>query len=221
MHDFSEVVRAHLGRLDVDPAREFEIREELTAHLADAFADARRRGHSDEDAMALAMGQVEDWQQLAQHLRRAEGEGSGMSHHTKTLWLPGMTMLGCAAVFVLATLWLAPGERWANPDARVQTLAAAFGLLLYAAFGATGAAWSRRAGGGWRERCAAGLFPLALHVAMVLPAIGLSVLHETFRHPTHPLNPQLGVVVALILAPGLALLLGAAPFLRGDTNPAR
>jgi hypothetical protein len=77
------------------------------------------------------------------------------------------------------------------------------------AFGATAAAWSRRAGG-WRKRVAAGLLPLALHVTVVLPAIVMSGLSESVQHPDHAVNFQPGVVFILIVVPGIALMLGAA-----------
>ena len=70
-----------------------------------------------------------------------------MSHRVKALWLPGMTTLGCAASLLLGITRLAPAELWADPRAGVHRLIAGLGISAYVAFGALGAAWSRRVGG--------------------------------------------------------------------------
>lgn len=211
MHDFAPFVREHLRLRGASLTRNREIREELTAHLQDVYADALRRGCSETEAIDLAQAQVTDWTQLAQRLAHAEDEDI-MSHHTRTVFQPGLAMLGCAAAVLIGMFWFAPGEWWAEHRTRTTLLMAT--LPLYAAFGATGAAWSRRAGGTWRERLAAGLLPIALHIAVVLPAIVLGSLAERIRHPEWGLNPQPKVVLALVVVPGLALTAGAAPFLR-------
>ena len=144
-----------------------------------------------------------------------------MSHDTKTLWLPGMAALCCAAALVLGITWLAPPALWADPRPGAQWLAAAIGISSYVAFGALGASWSRRAGGSVSVRFLAGVFPLALHLAVVIPAIAISILSENRLHPEH-LRPnlQLGVVLALVVIPGVALAIGTLPFL-GDSSSAR
>ena len=59
-------------------------------------------GHSADEALRLALAQVTDWTQLAHGVTCATTEGALMSHHAKTLWLPGVTMFGCAATVLLA-----------------------------------------------------------------------------------------------------------------------
>ena len=211
MHDFAALVRERLRLRGVSATRDREIRDELTAHLEDVYADALRRGSSETEAIDLAQAQVTDWTQLAQRLAHAE-DGDIMSHHTRTVFQPGMAMLGCAAAMHVGLAWFAPGEWWAEHQTRTTLLMAT--LPLYAAFGATGAAWSRRAGGTAGERLAAGLLPVALHIAVVLPAILLGSLAELARHPEWAINPQPKVILALVVVPGLALTAGAAPFLR-------
>ncbi len=214
MPDFAAIVRERLSLHGVAPGHAGDIRAELTAHLEDTYAGAKERGHTDEEALRLALAQVTDWTQLAHGLTCATTEGGMMSHHTRSLWLPGMTMLGCSATVLLAIGWLTPGAWWASRDSGMDVAAATAAILLYVVFGATGAAWSRRVGGTWRERLGAGLLPLALHVAVVGVAILTNVLTELQRHPEHALNPQLRVLFVFVLVPGLALSMGAAPFLR-------
>ena len=118
---------------------------------------AVRRGCTETEATNLALAQVTDWTPLARRLTRAEEKGSVMSSHVRTLWIPGLTILGCTAAVLLGLFWFAPGEWWANQDTRAQIAAGT--VLLYALLGAVGAAWSRSVGGTWRERLGAGLLP--------------------------------------------------------------
>jgi MFS family permease len=212
VHDFGAQVRDRLPLREADTARGREIREELTAHLEDVYADALRRGCSETEAIDLAQAQVIDWTQLAQRLAHAEDGDTMISHHTRTIWRPGMAMLCCVAALHIGLSWFAPGEWWADTRLRATMIVAM--LAFYVAFGATAAAWSRRAGGTVRERLAAGLLPVALHIAVVLPALVLGSLAERARHPEWRINPQPKVMLALIVVPGLALTAGAAPFLR-------
>ena len=216
MHDFAALVRERLRLPGANPSRDREIREELTAHLEDVYTDAIRRGCSETEATDLARAQVTDWTQLAQRLAHAEEGNTMISHHTRTIWRPGMAMLCCVAALHIGLSWFAPGEWWA--DLRLRATMTAAILALYVAFGATAAAWSRRAGGTRRERLAAGLLPVALHIAVALPAIVLGSLAERERHPDWGINPQPKVLLALVVLPGLALTVGAAPFLRRRTG---
>jgi hypothetical protein len=215
VHDWSEIVCARLRRVSLDADREHEIRAELAGHLEDAYEDARRRGCSEEDAVARALAAVPDWAQLERTIQRANQEGELMSLATKTLWAPGMAGLFCAAALVLGVTRLASPARWADPRPEAQWLAAAIGLSCYVAFGALGASWSRRAGGSVWVRFLAGVFPLALHVAMVITAIAIGMVSEIRWHPQQlRLNFQLGVVLAFVIIPGIALAVGTLPFLR-------
>ncbi len=214
MPDFAAIVRERLQLRGITPGHAADIRAELTAHLEDSYADAKNRGHADEEALRLALAQVTDWTQLAHGLTCATNDGGMVSHHMKSLWLPGLTTLGCSATILLGIGWLVPGAWWANRDGAPEVAAATAAILLYVLLGAIGAAWSRRVGGTWRERLGAGLLPIALHVAVVVAAILANILTEFQRHPAHALNFQLRVLFVFVLVPGLALLVGAAPFLR-------
>ena len=58
MRDWSSVVRSRLIALGIEAEREEQIRAELAGHLEDAYADAIRRGCTEEDAAARALAQV-------------------------------------------------------------------------------------------------------------------------------------------------------------------
>ena len=59
-----------------------------------------------------------------------------MSHDAKTLWLPGMTALGCAAAIILGVIRLVPSSLWADPRLSVRVLIPGLLLSSYLAFGA-------------------------------------------------------------------------------------
>jgi hypothetical protein len=200
VHDWSSVVRSRLAALGLDGGREDEICAELAEHLEDACADAVRSGCTEEDAVARALEQVPDWTHLANAIHHANQEEGPMSHNARTLWLPGMAALGAAAAVLLSVTWLVPGSAWTDPGARLPMMAAM--LLSYLLCGALGAWWSRRAGGSVAARFVAGLFPLALHLSMVL--VAAIRVHSDVR----PV-----VALGFIVIPGIALTIGALPFL--------
>ena len=201
MHDWPALVRARLRTLGLAAEREDEIHAELAGHLEDACADALRRGMTAEDAASHALDRVPDWTQLAQAIRRADQKEGPMTRDTKTLWLPGMTALAGAAAVLFATQ-LVPSSAWTDPRASLRVLMMGLALACYLVCGAIGASWSRRAGGSLTARLLAGIFPLALHVAIIITIIVFGV---DFR---------MGVAFRFILIPGMALTAGALPFLR-------
>ena len=212
MHDWPAIVSARLAALGLDAAREEEIRAELAGHLEDEYAAALQRGRSEQEAIACALARVPDWVDLARTIHQADKKEDLMSPDTKTFWLPGMAALCCAGAAILVSTRL-PSSLWANPKASAPM--AALTIACYVAFGALGSWWSRRAGGGTRARFAAGLFPLVLHLAIIVPAIIVSILNEGRMHPEHlMINFQLRVLFAFVLVPGVALAIGTLPFLR-------
>ena len=123
-----------------------------------------------------------------------------MSHDARTLWLPGMAALGASAAVLLGVARLVPGSLWTDPGTALPMMAAM--LLSYLLCGALGAWWSRRAGGNVAARFVAAIFPLALHLCMVLVA--------AIRLPS---DVRPGVALGFIVIPGIALTIGALPFL--------
>ncbi len=87
-------------------------------------------------------------------------------------------------------------------------------LVGYLGLGALGAGWSRYSGGSTRRRLLAGLFPLALHLAVVVPAILIGIAAQRQIPSQFPPNFQPGVLLALVVAPGIALAIGTLPFLK-------
>jgi hypothetical protein len=215
VRDWSSVVRSRLIALGIEAEREEEIRAELAGHLEDAYVDAVRRGCTEEDAVARALERVPDWTRLADAIRADQKEGP-MSPEAKTLWLPGMAALGCAAAVMLGAPRLLPASLWLDPRATMPMTA---GLLLsYLAFGALGASLSRRAGGGIAARLAAGIFPLALHVSILVTVVVAAMFGDRRSPEAIQINFQLRAALIFIVIPGIALTVGTLPFLRDNAK---
>ena len=216
------MVRSRLRALGLGDAREEEIRAELAEHLEDAYQDALGRGLSPEAAVERAQEQVPDWQGLAQQIRSAGQEEDPMSHTAKALWVPGMSVLVFSAAMLLVMTRLVPPTAWVGP--RPPVLLLGIWLFSYLVFGALGAYWSRRAGGSLADRFLAGTFPLALHLVIFILPILVAILSDVPNFPEH-LDPAWLLRTALlwVVIPGVALAIGALPFLRDGaerTSPA-
>src|SRR5262249_19529562 len=69
MPDWSKEIRELVGGLNLSPAREAEVSEELAQHLADRYEEALARGASEEEACRVAASELES-PQLAVSLSR-------------------------------------------------------------------------------------------------------------------------------------------------------
>lgn len=72
MPDWERYVRDRLRIRDVLPERQQRMVRELASNLEDIYGEARADGASEQDAEAAARRHVEDWDQLASDLRRAD-----------------------------------------------------------------------------------------------------------------------------------------------------
>ena len=70
MPDWKEEIRQRLASLDLDPAREAGIVDELAAHAADYFAEELREGVAEEEAVARTLAQLSDTR-LSENLLRS------------------------------------------------------------------------------------------------------------------------------------------------------
>src|SRR5256885_6462169 len=72
MPDWKAAVRARVGALPVDPAREADIIDELAQHLAEHCADLIASGVAERDAIAQALAPLDDRQRVAAEIARAD-----------------------------------------------------------------------------------------------------------------------------------------------------
>ena len=210
MPDWQRMVRERLDELRIAPQLQEEVVSELASHLEDIRVTALRNGMSEPEAVAKALEEVPDWTALNQEIAAAK-EGP-MKERTLQLWLPGMTMLTGAAIFQVLLLKVIPPASWVQPNAPL--VLGCFWLLMYVAFGALGAYWSRRAGGDSSMRMLAGAFPGALHLAIFICVILASYLPQARSSEYLQFNFQLKVFFSFVVVPGIALVAGTLPFLR-------
>jgi hypothetical protein len=139
------------------------------------------------------------------------------------LWMPGVV-----AAILTAGVSIAAGRVASTllAGARIAILVYAGWLLILAGIGALAAYWSRRAGGSIANRTAAALIPAATIVAalgslVTNPELKMALIASVFTPADVPILrvlPAIGnSVIGGILLPAIALLMGALPFLRGDS----
>ncbi len=218
MPNWATCIRARLGPLPLRPLREAEIITELAAHLEESCQERVRTGVPEEKARAATLAEVTDWVELRRKILQAEKENIGM--RIRKLWLPGLFTWALALslgfyVNLARTYMRLP---W-NPE----EFPSSFYLWLFALppVGALGACVSRRAGGSPADGVLAALFPVIARTSVLL-------LTMPFAWRTGHLQPynwilRHGVAVYFLrwdLLPGLALLVGALPFLKLATPEA-
>jgi predicted permease len=69
MPDWKPALASRLSRLTLRPAREREIIDELSQHLDDRYQELRRAGSTHEDAMRMAIEEIDDHDLLAREMR--------------------------------------------------------------------------------------------------------------------------------------------------------
>src|SRR5687767_3403478 len=69
MPDWTPHLRERLARLQLDPAREDEIIEEMSQHLEERYEELRSDGTEDADARRLAIEELLDPESLAESMR--------------------------------------------------------------------------------------------------------------------------------------------------------
>lgn len=207
MSDWPAFVNRHLGRLPLSQEESLQVREELAAHLEDAYLAHCAQGVSESDAVRLACEQIPSWQELHRDILAAKSEGF-MQNRVTQLWVPGLvTLLGSAAllaifeIFGLRPLVFHPGD----PSSIVLYFPWLFTLPL---FGALGAYLSLRARArGFAVHCA-GMFP-ALVMAASLFAVLLSALVLDRQAAVYVVTTAfIAAVFNWFLVPGIFLFLG-------------
>lgn len=224
MHEWQQMVRERLGTLGIAPQLEEEVVAELASHLEDRCTSAVNKGMTEPAAIAKALEEVPDWIALNHEILAAKKE-EPMNERTRILWLPGMTML-ISAFILMSAVALVVGDEddvvrlrdaLTHPSAAMFIFAA--WLVMYGVFGAVGAHWSRRAGGSATTRLLAGIFPIALHLVIFVAVFTATSLQVSPRTPEW-LVPSflLRVFLTFILLPGIAMAVGALPFLRNHSR---
>ncbi len=213
MPDWRKLVQEHLEPHQA-PAHREEVVAELAAHLEETYEALRLQGLTEAAAVVLTLQEVEDWHVLAQKIHRAKSQEGPMNTRTKTLWLPATANLLAAMLLLMLMQKMGTQPRLVWVHAAGGQFAMAFylpWLMTLPLFGGAGAYLARRARGNTLACLAAGLAP-------GLTLIGLFALIAPWGLMVDGLSLYRLVIIAAGLLtwgvlPGLALLIGALPFL--------
>ena len=136
-----------------------------------------------------------------------------MNHRTKTLWMPALTTITSAslAMMLLQFAQVQPQLVWTKPVAFFFYWPW-LGMLPFC--GALGAWLSHRAGGSILSRLLAVLSPVLWMLALGILVEPMELAHNGLVHLAY-----FGYGTAnWVVVPGLALLIGAVPFLRESAS---
>src|SRR5262245_9335038 len=123
MPEWKQEIIERLASLQLEPAREAEIVEELSQHLADRYAESLTRGDAPDEAYRMALAELSDSKSLEQELRRVERPvndepvvlGAGRKNMIADLWQDlryaarGLRKHAVLSTVVIATLTLGIG----------------------------------------------------------------------------------------------------------------
>jgi len=213
--DWTKLVRERMGALGLPRDIQENVVNELAAHLQETYEAARSERIKEEEAVELALQEVNDWNVLATKIQRAKSEEEIMNHRTKSLWLPALASILAASVAMtlLQFAGVRPRLVWTGP------MAMSFywpWLAILPLCGALGAWLSRRDQGTVRSRLIAGLAPVLWLLFLAFLAEPLEIATSGLSHLRY-----FGYGVANWVAiPGFALLVGAIPFLWERNIPA-
>jgi hypothetical protein len=217
MPDWKLIIRQRTSSPNSPCHLEEQVIAELAAHLEEACQHAQSRGLNATDAIEVTLQEVTDWHVLAADIHRAKSQEGPMNHRSKSLWLPALLTLLGASVSLMTTqlLGVPPRLVWIH----------GMGVTLYWPWlaslpfcGALGAYLSQRANGPLRVRLAAGLSPALIMLIVMLFILPWGLAFDGLHFLT-----LVGFGFGLanwVALPALALLLGAAPFLRESPDSA-
>jgi hypothetical protein len=208
--DWNQVVREGLSLVDLSDAEQKEIIAELASHLDDLYEHYRTQGLSESQAVTRTRNEIRNWAGLARTIQRAKHkeENMNMNDRTSHLWLPGLAGLVAAAVLLVLEIRLGIHDSFLHlPLAMTAIFPWLANLLLC---GGVAAYVSRRGGGSRLARLTSALFPAgAFFVCFCLVLVAR--LFE--RDPFISWSAFAIAACNWVLVPGVALLLGALPFL--------
>jgi len=101
MHDWQQIARHGMESCRLSSEHRDEIVIELASHLEESYTEARVRGLSHEQAVALALREVEDWKVLGETICCAKSGEDPMNQRTKLFLLPAVAALFAAGLLLI------------------------------------------------------------------------------------------------------------------------
>ncbi len=218
MRDCQAIVRERLGALGLTAAESDDVAAELASHLEELCEERRSEGLTESAAVECALNKVTDWPSLARQIRIAKRKEGPVNDRTRKLWLPALASLTAANVFLMA-LTLESLQPSLIMERSKSFFPGAALMLEYwpwlaslPLWGALGAYLSHRVGGDHLTRLWAGVFPSVAMFGCLCFGESVSILVQRDMFVMHHAAYGALGVIAFALVPGVALLLGALPF---------
>ena len=101
MRDWRQIAREGMESSSLPPEYRDEVVAELATHLEETYTEESVRGLSHEEAVALALREVEDWKVLRETICRAKSGEGPMNPRTKHFWLPAIGILFAAGLLLI------------------------------------------------------------------------------------------------------------------------
>jgi len=227
MPDWREIVRPRLTPLGLDAKREDEVVSELAGHLEDLYEDLVRQGGSESEAAQFALSTAADWDETRREIQVATNEevimnyrlGPAEKRRFRTLWLPGACTIALSGILLrLLQMPSAPLPHIFWPQRDMPFVFYWQWLVCLPLIGGIGAYWSRHAGGKLRERALAASSTALAWLCFPGVLIPFVLVFQWIVHHNALLVPAALFLLAWVVLPGAALLLGALPFLWGDAG---
>jgi hypothetical protein len=211
-----------LGQLGLDTATEQEIVAELAGFLEDRHEALLGAGCAEPEARIQCLAEAGDWIRLSLRISRAVRGEETMKDRILQLWLPG------SVVSILAFLCALYIDRAFGDPVIILLGPGTFlffslpWLLVMILLGAVSTFWSRHAGAERWVRWVVALFPVAALTLLFLFTLLASMIVDPHVHILLKVQFFGAMLFSWVAVPGVALLLGALPFLRkGNGNPAQ
>jgi hypothetical protein len=229
MPDWKNEASRRLEHAKFSASERDDVSRELAGYLDDLCNEARGRGLDESAGIQCALNELHEDARLGPKLRRARQENN-MNDRTKRLWLPGcIILLASALALVLFNFagfspyfpraWA--GNVGAEPFLHDSLMIYVPWLCVLPFLGAAGAYWSRRTGSGPALRIAVGIFPAFVFLATFLVWVPICVAIDALPQAKIFLPALAGLILSWVVIPGVALLLGVLPFLRGGSAARR
>jgi len=210
MPDWSALVREHVGSLHLPRASEAEIVSELAAHLEDLYEEQIAGGMSESEALEGALDQA-SWRGLAKNIERIKRQEEMMNRRSQQIWFPSLVTLalsmGC--LMILQESSAQPQMPWNHAGAPLMPYLLWIVTLPFV--GAVSGYLSGRAEGPPAARFLAVLFPAVVMFGLWLIILTILMARGSER-PIQWGSFGFGLLLWVVV-PGLALMLGAWPFL--------
>lgn len=217
MPDWEREAQRRLERTKFPAADREEVARELADYLENLCSDARARGLDESAAIQCTLDELHNDARLGSKLYRARKERT-MNNRTKGFWLPGLlSLVGSIvffAIFEIAGVRPYPAGNFGSPVNHFPVNIFLPWLCVLPFLGAASAYFSRRAGSGRTLRVVAVLLPVLGFLSGFVVAIPL-VFAVNGMPGINAILPALAAgMLSMVVAPGVALLLGVVPFIR-------